>query len=81
LSRGRRSCFLAEVRLSLPSHTHDFLLNAASCNVISFFSKYQKEELKPIMNCTKLVYYDPYFAAEIYSNQKKHNTSLEAEPV
>jgi hypothetical protein len=48
--------------------------------VMSLFPKYQKEELKLIMNCTKLVYYDPYFAGEIYSNQKQHNMSVEAEP-
>ena len=29
--------------------------------VMSIFSKYQKEELKLIMNCSKMVYYDPYF--------------------
>jgi hypothetical protein len=32
--------------------------------VISIFSKYQKEELKLIMNCTKVVYYDSYVAEE-----------------
>jgi hypothetical protein len=47
--------------------------------VISLFSKYQKEELKLIMNCSKLIYYDPYFAGEIYSTQKQHNTYVEAE--
>jgi hypothetical protein len=29
----------------------------------------------------ELLYYDPYFAGEIYSNQKQHNTAFEAEPI
>jgi hypothetical protein len=33
---------------------------------ISLFPRYQKEELKMIMTCSKLIYYDPYFAVEIY---------------
>jgi hypothetical protein len=48
--------------------------------VMSLFSKYQQEELKLVMNCSKLIYYDPYFAGEIYSDQKQRNTSVEAEP-
>ena len=48
--------------------------------VISLSSKYQKDQLKLIMNCSKLVYYDPYFAGEIYSGQKEQNRSFEAEP-
>jgi hypothetical protein len=40
-----------------------------------------KDELKVIMNCSRLLYYDPYFAGEIYSNQKQHNTAFEAEPI
>ena len=47
--------------------------------VMSIFSKYQKEELKLIMNCSKMVYYDPYFVGEIYSSQKQYNSSMEAE--
>jgi hypothetical protein len=30
------------------------------------------------VNCSKLIYYDPYFAGQIYSNQKQHNTAFEA---
>ncbi|MFL6320255.1 MAG: hypothetical protein ACJ72Q_07260 [Nitrososphaeraceae archaeon] len=48
--------------------------------VIFLFSKYQKEELKLIMNYSKLIYYDPYFAGKMYSNQKTHNTAFEPEP-
>jgi len=33
-----------------------------------------------IIDCTKLLYHDPYFAGEIYSNQKEHNnTAFEPE--
>lgn len=52
--------------------------------VISIFSKYRRDQLGLIIDCTKLLYYDPYFAGEIYShqtNQKEHNdTAVEAEP-
>ena len=49
--------------------------------VISLFSKYQRDQLGLIIDCTKLLYYDPSFAGEIYSNQKEHNnTAFEPEP-
>jgi hypothetical protein len=39
---------------------------ASYINRNSVFSKYQKEEIKLIISCSKLLYYDPHFAGEIF---------------